>query len=296
MRFKTCFISAPFGVDTSVLRQALEEKGIRWRDQTSVKAGSSWLEVTNSELSKADFLCLVLPEGRNANIFFELGIAYARRKPVLAFLGSGVELPSDISNLTYIRSEATNLQAVRQLVSTFLEHAKPSENPRSFTKPATKIAINKFHVPATEMIGAEEYERRTAKIFEEAGFIVSAPAERRDQGADLAIWVDELQNTLGSPLLVEIKAGGFSYGRIREAASQLRSHVSKTHGRCGLIVYWDSQGKSIAEALPHWPLIIVLSGTTLTRLVAKGKLINELLRLRNAAVHGLNKPNAAHSQ
>jgi hypothetical protein len=284
-RFKRCFISAPFGANTAVLRQALEEKGIRWTDQTSVTAGSSWLDVLDRELFRSDFVCTILPAEREGNILFELGIAYAKGKPILAFIASSLRVPSDILSLTYVRSDPTDPEAVRLALNAFLEHAGPTP-PRRTRTPSRKVKATseqpKSALPASPL----ELERQTADLLKRAGFIVSEPTERRDQGADFAIWIDELEHSLGNPLLVEVKAGDLSPGRLREAASQLRHYVSKTHGRCALLIYWDRINREFPPAPSEWPLILQLSGASLTTLVSRGKLIQELVRLRNAAVHG----------
>jgi len=107
---------------------------------------------------------------------------------------------------------------------------------------------------------AREFEQRTADFLREAAFILSEPSESRDQGADFAVWIDEVQHSLGNPLLVEVKAGDLSGPRLEEATSQLRHYVAKTHGRCGLVVYWDRQSRDfpavrrLAPCLsPEWP-------------------------------------------
>ena len=288
-RFKSCFISAPFGADTSILRAALEERGIRWRDQTSVTAGSSWLDVLDQELSQSDFVCAVLPAEREGNIFFELGIAYAKRKPILAFIGSPLQLPSEILSITsiaHVRSDPTNSDAIRLALDTFLQHAGPTpvRRPR---KPSPKgSSRRKEWAKLAPLASPAEFGRETADLFQQAGFIVSGPTESRDQGADFAVWIDELEHSLGNPLLVEVKAGDLSIGRLRDAAFRLQHHVAKTHGRCALLVYWDRNNREFPAVSTEWPLILQLSGTALSRLVSQGQLVQELVRLRNAAVHG----------
>src|SRR5271168_4121056 len=93
-RFKTCFISASFGVDTSVLRRSLTDFGIQWFDQTSLRPGLSWADAVDGAMATADFVCAVVTEGGQTNILFELGIAFAKRKPILAFVGKSATLPA----------------------------------------------------------------------------------------------------------------------------------------------------------------------------------------------------------
>jgi len=282
--FKTCFISAPIMIDTSALRQALAERQIEWSDQTTIESGRSIVDSVDHALAMSDFVCLVLPEGGHAYVLFELGMAYAKRKPVLAFIGPRVELPVDIMSLTYVRADPSNRAAVESALSMFLEHAIPKPSGR--TGKAEARPKPKLTPPSARSTAiAYECEQRTAQILEEAGFILSWASEPHDRGADFAIWVDELQHSLGNPLLVEVKAGNLTLKRINEAASQLRAHVSKTHGRCGLLVYWDQSNREYPFISAEWPLIFQLSGPTLTRLVHEDRLIDELLRLRNDVVH-----------
>ena len=285
-QFRTCFISAPFGANTSILRKALEERGIRWRDQTSIKPGSSLIEVLDKEISRSDFVCIVLPAERQENILFEMGVAYAKRKPILAFINFPLQIPSDILSLTYVRSDPTNPEAVRLALSAFLEHAKPTP-PRRLRTSSAKVIPEKGPVlSAAASTRGFKFERQTAELFQQAGFIVSEPGKLRDKGVDFAVWIDELDHSLGNPILVEVKAGDISANRLREAASQLRHYVSRTHGRCALLVYWDRSNREFPQALFEWPLVYQLSGTTLLTLVSQGTLVQELVRLRNEAVHG----------
>ena len=285
-RFNTCFILAPIGVDTSVLRQTLEEKSIRWFDQTSVKVGSNWIDAIESALTRSDFVCAVLPEGQHENVLFELGIAYARRKPILAFVGSSASLPSDILSLTYVRADPKDRAAIQTALRTFLAYATETPIRKSqWPQPKRGLPSKESFLPPSAAHAAQEFEQKTAALLQKGGFIVSWPTERRDKGADFAVWIDELQHSIGNPLLVEVKAGKLSMKKIREAASQLRAHVAKTHGRCALLVYWDQQNRKFPALSVEWPLVFHLSGAALTRLVKEGRLPDELIRLRNAAVH-----------
>jgi hypothetical protein len=283
-RFKNCFISAPLTTDTSVLRQALADSNIEWFDQTTIESGTYVADAVDQALTQSDFVCVVLPDGERGRVLFELGMAYAKRKPVLAFLGLNAGLPVDIVSLTYVRVDLSNRDAVKSALSMFLEHATPK--PRGRTGKAVARPKPKLTLPSagSTAIGYE-CEQRTAQILEEAGFILSWSPESHDRGADFAIWIDDLQHSLGNPLLVEVKAGNLTLRRINEAASQLRAHVSRVHGGGALLVYWDQSNREYPFISAEWPLIFQLSGPTLTRLVHEGRLIDELLRLRNDVVH-----------
>lgn len=280
--FKTCFISAPFGVDTSLIRSALEANGIRWLDQTSLGLSTSWLEKLDSVLQRTDFICAVLPETRHGNILFELGIAYGKGKPILVFVGPSADVPADLTSLTYVRANATDANVIDRALVTFLTHAKKRRQSRT---PLGSTPKTKSIQTSTTFYG-HELEQRTASLLQDAGFIVSLPTEAKDTGADFAVWADDLQSALGNPLLVEVKGGSLTRQRIEAAAARLRLYVEKTHGRCALLVYWDKHQREFPIASTGWPLIIQMSGEELTRLVKEQRLSRELLRRRNAAAHG----------
>jgi Restriction endonuclease len=286
--FRRCFISAPFGTDTAVLRKALEDHDILWRDATNIEAGTNWSDVLDKEISRADFVCVILPVERSENSFFELGMSYGKHKPILAFVNSEAELPREIKTLTYFRSDPTKPDAVASALRTFLEHARPK--PRKQGRPVSARSDS----PQLDITGIVEsgadVERRTANLFRKAGFILSegdgGVAPGRDRGVDFAVWIDELEQPLGNPILVQVKAGDFSERRLREAAMQLRTYMEKTHSHSGLLIYWDKSNREFPRVSSKWPMVFQLSGPALADLVARNELPDELVRLRNAAVHG----------
>lgn len=287
LQFKSCFISASFGTDTSVLRKALEARQIKWWDQTSMGPGSSWLDVIEEGLTQSDFVCVIIDQEQNNNILFELGIAYAKRKPILAFIDSEVKLPSDLLSLTYFRVSPKNRKVVVSALDTFLQHARPVSYRRKRKVSVKSHQRSKPSAEATPKISSyTESENKTAELLQEAGFIVTGPEERKGKGADFAVWIDELEDALGTPVLVEVKAGNLTDKKIEDAAAQLRKHVANTHGRCALLIYWDQANREFPSLSAEWPLVLKLSGSNLIKLVAEGRLAQELVRMRNMAVHG----------
>ncbi|MHB0773767.1 hypothetical protein ACYCVF_35420 [Bradyrhizobium sp. 1.29L] len=282
--FKTCFISAPFGTDTAPLRAALEQRNVQWRDQTNIALGTSWIELLEDEMSRADFICSVIPEDANPNVMFELGLAIGRNKPVLALVKSAAGLPLDALTYFVLPPDA---EALGRALDTFLSHSKPiSKRPRKAVVPKSSPGVaNK--APTTRI--GHTAELQAAELLRQAGYIVSDEMGPMDKGVDLAVWIDELEPVIGGPLLVQVKSGQPSMNRVLQAKEELREYVIKTNGKVGLIVWWGVSAVPEPPSPPgrhRWPLIVVLPGEKLTRLVESGGLTSELTRLRNAAVHG----------
>lgn len=285
-RFKTCFISAPFGAETSALRRILAEEGIRWFDHTTIEIGSNLLGAISSALAKSDFVCAVLQGGEPSSVLFEVGYACAEKKPILVFVDPSSMPPTEFASLVYVRADIKDTNAVRSAIRTFSQHATEKRPRISRPRSRGSKSGQQEHLNSVHRTVGEDFERRTAALFRDAGLIVSSPAERRARGADLAVWIDEFQHSLGNPLLVQVKSGSLSPMLIEEATSQLRRSTAEIHGRSALLVYWDDRSREFPPGPVGFPPVFQLSGHTLTRLVKKGRLLEELYRLRNAAVHG----------
>jgi hypothetical protein len=283
--FKRCFISAPFGTDTTTLRTALEARAIVWRDPTHFSIQDTWLDALDNEVSRADFVCVVLQSEKSGNVLFELGVAFGKHKPVLAFVSSASGLTNEMVGLMYVRSDVTDAAAVDSALDVFLHHAslRPQKRRSVGTLRAKRVPGGEGHVSPISGADAEE---QTAFLLQRAGLIFFEAPRTADRGADFAIWADELDSSLGNPLLVQVKAGRISASQLRAAAEQLREYVEKTHGRFGLLIYWDRAGREFPRVSPTWPVIFQLSGTVLANLVTRGELAEELLRLKNTAIHG----------
>ncbi len=296
-RFKTCFISAPIRTDTSVLRQALQRRGIRWSDAVSVRPSGSILETIESGIAQADFVCVIVPQGpESISVFFEMGLALGKQRPVLAFVEPGVQIPSYFEGFTIARTALQDSEALKLNLDAFLSHAqskkvkstlssrsKPKRVDTSWTKEALKSAQLK-----SGQLRAFEFERLVAKLLKESGAQVSVANSLAGRGADMAVWVDELQPSIGNPLLVEVKSGRLSEGGLHEGEQRLRHYLSHINARMGLLVYWDSEGRRFTPRKREWPLVVRFSVEELISLVEKGQVVQAILRERNQLVHGAN--------
>jgi len=296
-RFKTCFISAPVRTDTSVLRQALERRGIRWSDAVSIRPSGSILETIESGIAEADFVCVIVPKApESISVFFEMGLALGKQRPVLAFIEPRVPIPSYFEGFTIARTALQDSEALNLNLDAFLSHAQPRKikgtlssrsRPKrvdtSWTKKALKSVQSK-----SGPLRAVEFERFVAKLLEGSGAQVSVANPLAGRGADMAVWVDELQPSIGNPLLVEVKSGRLSEARLHEGEQQLRHYLSHINARMGLLVYWDSEGRRFTPRKHEWPLVIRFSVEELISLVEKGQVVQAILRERNQLVHGAN--------
>jgi ABC-type branched-subunit amino acid transport system substrate-binding protein len=106
MRKKRSLIITPFdsaGKEVhNVVSDALESIGVEVFKFDDIAAGASWANAVTDAIRSADFLVADLT-GSNANVFYELGLAHAMRKPTILIASSEAKmaLPSDLAGLPY---------------------------------------------------------------------------------------------------------------------------------------------------------------------------------------------------
>lgn len=289
-----CFIIAPVDVDTSVLRTALEQRNVRWADATAAEPGSSILDTIESAIRRADFVCVVIPQGvRATNVYFELGLARGFRKPVLLFIEPGVDIATELAPFEYVRAAFTDHQAIAFNLDAFLEHfpRKPRGRPRIFHPMPTEINMEwaKDKVVALEQmprgVAGQAFQELVASVFERTGAVVTRQPGRPERGVDMALWLDEVQSSLGNPLLVEVKLGRLTESKVAEVEEQLRTYISKTRAQAGLLVYLGREGQRFVKVGARWPLVFRFDVCELIELISRGELGKTLLAERNRAAH-----------
>jgi hypothetical protein len=85
----------------------------------------------------------------------------------------------------------------------------------------------------------EELESVVVATMRESGVRVIRYAREPDAGADLAVWVDQLNSQLGNPILVEVKTRISDSASAALIAKQASGYVNRSAARTILIVYKD---------------------------------------------------------
>src|SRR5689334_2143290 len=118
-----CFVIAPIGADKSdirlrsdqilkhVIRPVAEECGYKAvRADEISEPGSITTQVINRILNAP--MVVADLTGQNANVFYELAIRHAIRKPYVQIIQKGERIPFDIGNIRTIEIDHTNLDSV----------------------------------------------------------------------------------------------------------------------------------------------------------------------------------------
>lgn len=152
----SCFVLMPFGGWYDAYYRDVYSPAIKAAGMEPVRAddlfhSGSVVEQIWEEINKAKVLLAELT-GKNANVFYELGLSHARRKPVVLIAGSLEDVPFDLRHLrivTYdVRDPAWAHRAGSSITSHLL-HAKADPS-RSLPHP--------FRLPEGQEMGLQRQE------------------------------------------------------------------------------------------------------------------------------------------
>lgn len=294
---KTCFIAAPIAVDIRPLRKVLMDLGIQVKDALSLPPGpGSVVGAIESAIRDVDFVCAVIPRKMSSNVLFEIGLAYGARKPLFLIVDKEADLPANLKDIFYVRASPWDTEAIKFNLDHFLEHPTRGipRRQRAITKepkpsPLQELRIDERLESLHSLQGSERamaLENLVADLFKQASAVVTQERYYRDTGADMAIWLDGIESSVGNPVLVEVKAGRLSEQRLQQAELRLQHYLVQTNARAGLLIYLDQRGQRFSPSPPMWPLVVRIDVRDLADVVSKGELVATLIAERNRAAHG----------
>jgi hypothetical protein len=268
-------------------------RGIRVQDALSIPASSGTIANSiESAIRGVDFICGIITPESSYNVLFEIGLAFGAKKPLFLIVDKEAKLPAILRDILYVRASPTDINALQFNIDNFLEHIT--------TRPTSKKYVHtigpgysKLHEDAgLELLsnvepGREgfELEAYLTNLFERNNTVVVQKADYPDSGVDMAIWIDEIESTLGNPVLIEVKVGRLSEDRLKKGELQLRRYLIQTNSSVGILVYLDQNGQQFPSSPSGWPLVIRIDARELAGLLANGELVSTLIQARNQAVH-----------
>jgi hypothetical protein len=286
------FISAPASVDTSKLRETLEDRGFDPFTLEDTEAGGrSISELIDESIDRADLVLVVVPRRgtRNPNVFIELGYALAKKKRILALIPPDEESP--LGDVPYLRTELDNREAIGigldQVLAAPKGKGKSRRDGVNKTKPLgaaadrllEQVRANRGQITETEFMGV------VRRAIEESGVstVVSEPTAS-DRGVDLAVWSDDLEPLIKNPVVIELKSRLQGKEHFEQALAQLARALDMTHTQLGLLIYAASDGPTDEEAV-HDPRILVFSLEDFLCLLKENGFGDLLRRARNVRAH-----------
>jgi hypothetical protein len=273
----------------------LADLGVRVIDATSLEPGPTPLaESIQAQISRADIMIGVL-SGSNQDraVLFELGVARGLGKPTVLFAPPRASLPSELNGVPVIRLDWRRKSGLNLAVQRALDLPARRASLKDLSLPARPLgaAVDDYLarlqlIRRTPVQESEAVTKLVADALTAGGAVVEVgPRNGADDRPDLVIWHDELESTLGNPILVEIK---YKVSDPLGVARQLASYVAAAGTTWGLLLFVDGDASRtiVRKALPPGVLAFAI-GDLLVQL-RDSSLPNVITQARNRRMHGLD--------
>jgi hypothetical protein len=292
---RKCFISAPFGTDTSQLIEAFRRRDVECLRLDNLKPGAAVIDTLQKLVHDVTFVCGVFKgPSPNPNVLFELGLAAGLQKPIVVLSELDANVPLDLKSLLVVHISIDDAASIDTAIDSLLQHVtrgtpKQKSIPRNLEATIDRDAALKRLAALSGSAAAQRgiaYETFVRDLFEEANITVSQPS-RMDTGADLAIWLNGIEPVIGNPILVEVKGGEATSQRQHEAETKLLQSLGKVAAPAGMII-WVGESSRPRKTATNLPIVFTFSIVELIDLLATRRLAPELVQRRNRAVHGFS--------
>lgn len=242
---RTCFVSAPAEADITILRNILNERELSVRiEQDEAISDLSADSNSVNAIASSDFFIGVLQAGvDNSTVYYEIGVANGTGRRTLIF--SSPSLKNSVKNIKgslYMRVAMDNREAMEFAIDQVI-NAPEIERARAQiefkkNKPIGKIAndlLSELNKP--ESAWGTHPENAVIQAIGSSGVNVLVRSKYWDSGADIAVWADELEDSVGNPLLIEVKQHITGSTSITRLANQLDSYLENSNAGWLLLLY-----------------------------------------------------------
>lgn len=308
---RSCYISAPLGEDTTVLRRVLKDLGVRVIDAFDLGPGIALSAGLTARIAQSDAVIAIYSD-HSTNVGFELGAAAALDKPTFVIVPPEATIPSYVQQMIYLRSNLKDTPVLRNSIMRFLKHADAPERKRPasprkvrtsgsagesaaarkadmYSPESTGISLARQEIEAINTSIANlrstaaprELERLVLDGLKRAGLHLETSDGR---GADAVVWSQRLTRSVGNPILIEIKVGIIDDERLEQTEEQLKQYLSAAEASFGLLLYLDRDGRR-HPIRGRYPQILRVDATDFLDRLMRSSFERALLRVRDEAAH-----------
>jgi hypothetical protein len=294
------YLSHSAAQNVAPLRRLLEQEGVDLQGSFDFSARGDMTDAAQSAIKKATAFIAVL-DSSAVNVYFEIGIATALRKPVLILLGPGMTAPAFISGVRHLVSGVTDSDILRLGVKSFLREARTRRHAKAPTSRSGLLSTGRPNHGRIQTIieelkegraslAASAIEHVAAELLRAAAITaIEEQSPGKDRGIDFAIWSDSLHASRGNPILVEVKAGSLDNAKFAHAYDQLVSSVFKAEARAGLLLYMDRNGRRFSKPDKWVASVLTFDLEDFARELLTKSFAETIVERRNRAVHGLSE-------
>jgi hypothetical protein len=290
-----CLLIAPSDLELSAVATVLADEGVEVEQTSDIGAGAALARVN---LDRFDCCIAVVPAGHRdasmsmAAIYVEIGVAAARRLPLLVVVQAPAQPSPALAGLTTATSSLDNVEALRLHLSLFLRSVASGVPPETESNllPTAPNLVSAGYRRRLEMARTSHdieralaFERLVTDIVRAAGAkIEERPTGWPDTGVDIAAFIPGEEQRLG-PLLIEVKSGLLTAADLVRAQQKLSDHVLQTRSGLGLLIFNEIAvgARKVAPA----PLVARIGIDQLLSELEARPLSEVLVQARGRAVH-----------
>jgi hypothetical protein len=296
---RTCFVAAPPGADIRAIEAIVERNGYRSLAVTDFPLyGLSATNAIAAAISQADIvLGLIAEDQQNANVIFELGMASALGKPVIALVESAAfSAPADFADVVMVYAPGGHFGALEFALQQLPEPGKPTPPAELAERPIPAHDRGMLPRQVADALLRELQElspRATETMLIEillealqASGLIVVPGGEQGQRFDIGVWSNQSGWIVGNPLLIEVKRSIRSAEGLERLLARMSSYVAATNAQWALLVYHRGPDPERYEELARPYPILLARLDLLIQELAKTGLPAFLRSARNRRVHG----------
>jgi hypothetical protein len=260
-----CTIVSSFRTDIHRVEKLLDELSVKVK---YINISFSKTLVTDA-VKNADCLIFFIDEA-DPYIYYVLGMADGMNKPNLV-LFEGDSLPKFTEGRFQQKVTSINLDVIAISITRFIKEVQSNRPLRkrpkkNYPKLSTErldlylADIKKIRIKPSEHL----IEQLLVRLFKEL-LITTEVSKARDQGADLATFFTDDDNSMSSVVIIEIKSRSRMNTRIiNESQDKLLKYLSHTQEYlsgsqvlCGLLLFLDASGNQYQSIHPKHNNIVI---------------------------------------
>jgi len=289
------FLSHSANTPVSALLTLLKDEDAIIRGSFELPPGSNPMESIRTEIQSADAVIVVL-DSDASNVLFELGIAFALRKPTLVLVKPGDSVPPFAAFTRYLTYTGSVTEILKLGVEGFMGTVRPHKPTKLPERPKRQRSVETSDRLPTlteeiERLRVHPHEQQlhalVNSVLTSAGVTsVQDDAGTRDRGVDFVVWSDSLRGSFGNPVLIEVK-GYLERAQFQFVYQRLTRLVSESQSAAGLLLYLKKPGQTFDRPQGWNPLVFWFDIGEFSVELLHRNFGEILLERRNRLVHGM---------
>ena len=294
-RQNKCYIITASGLETKPILDALRQLEVTTSSAAELSpVGYAEPQSLRRTFKATDFVIAVVSGGIDSAVFFELGVAVGLNKPAFLIFTGVDEAPFALQKIPSVRVASLDEPVIHFHLKQFinqLRHRTATSTVRATNQHRRKkLKFSEWLSSEATAQNEQELEVQISEALRAAGVVTSIePVLSSKLGSkfqpDFIAWFDGIPDSLGNPVILEIKKNDVSAGAA--ARNQVISYVKAAGVRTGLLIIDSIEDHEIRVTSKDDGYVFELSSRRLLSELANQSLYATLLKERNLFAHGL---------